>query len=86
MDALVNLIDDIIEAQSAEATDEQLELARQMQRRASFYVDYVEAENSSGFHAGQEAMRILADSINFSRMGQNSLKPFWKTDVPPKNP
>lgn len=73
LDALVDLIDDIKAAKEAGATDEELAEARQYQRKASFYVDYVEAENSSGFHADQEAARILADSINFSRLGQQAL-------------
>jgi nitrite reductase (cytochrome c-552) len=73
LNALVDLIDDIKSAQENGATDEQLAEARAYQRKASFYVDYVEAENSSGFHADQEAARILGDSINFSRLGQRSL-------------
>ena len=73
LDALVDLIDDIKAAKEAGATDEQLAEARQYQRKASFYVDYVEAENSSGFHAPQEAARILGESINYSRLGQRSL-------------
>jgi nitrate/TMAO reductase-like tetraheme cytochrome c subunit len=43
------------------------------QRRAQFYLDFIEAENSTGFHASQEAARILAESIDFSRKGQNAL-------------
>ena len=74
LDALVDLIDDIKAAKEAGATDEQLEKAREYQRKASFYVDYVEAENSSGFHAPQEAARILGESINYSRLGQNALR------------
>jgi nitrite reductase (cytochrome c-552) len=31
-------------------------------------------ENSSGFHAPQEAARILGESIDFSRKGQNALR------------
>ena len=73
LDALVDLIDDIKAAREAGATDEQLAEAREYQRKASFYVDYVEAENSSGFHASQEAARILGESINSSRLGQRSL-------------
>ncbi|MBX3425514.1 MAG: ammonia-forming cytochrome c nitrite reductase subunit c552 [Pirellulales bacterium] len=93
LDALVELIDEIKAAKEAGFEDDQLAEARQWQRRASFYVDYVEAENSSGFHAGQEAARILADSINYSRMGQNSLKKRWlevakpgDNDAPEKSP
>lgn len=35
---------------------------------------YVEAENSTGFHAPQEAARILAESIDFTRRGQLVLR------------
>ena len=41
---------------------------------AQFFVDYVEAENSMGFHAPQESARILGNSINFSRLGQAALR------------
>ncbi|NNL86595.1 MAG: ammonia-forming cytochrome c nitrite reductase subunit c552 [Myxococcales bacterium] len=77
LEAVVDLIDDIKAAIEAGAGDDQLQSARAYQRKASFYVDFVEAENSSGFHAGQEAMRILAESISASRQGQNALRPFW---------
>jgi nitrite reductase (cytochrome c-552) len=73
LDALVDLIDDIKAAKEGDASDEQLADARRLQRKASYYVDYAEAENSSGFHADQESARILADSINFSRLGQRAL-------------
>jgi len=74
LNSLVDLIDDIKTAQEDGATDEELTEARQYQRKASFYVDYVEAENSSGFHADQEAARILGESINYSRLGQNAIR------------
>lgn len=34
----------------------------------------IESENSTGFHAPQEAARILGESINFSRKGQIALR------------
>lgn len=74
MDALVQLIQDISAAKNAGATDEQLAEARKQQRLAQFYLDFVEAENSMGFHAPAEAVRILGESINFSRLGQVSLR------------
>jgi nitrite reductase (cytochrome c-552) len=37
-------------------------------------VDFIESENSTGFHAPQEAARILGESINFSRKGQVALR------------
>ena len=52
-----------------------------MQRHAQFRLDFVEAENSTGFHAPEEAARILAESINFSRQGQLALRdPAYKPD------
>lgn len=74
MDALVQLIQDISGAKNAGATDEQLAEARKQQRLAQFYLDFVEAENSMGFHAPAEAARILGESINFSRLGQVALR------------
>jgi nitrite reductase (cytochrome c-552) len=74
MDALIDLIGDIKSAQAAGRTDAELVAARDFQRRAQFYLDFIEAENSMGFHAPQEAARILAESINFSRKGQNALR------------
>ena len=37
-------------------------------------LDFVEAENSTGFHAPQEAARILAESIDYARQGQLALR------------
>ena len=45
-----------------------------LQRRAQFMLDFVEAENSTGFHAPQEAGRILAESIDYARQGQLALR------------
>ncbi len=74
MDALVSLINDIKAAKAAGAADEQLNPARTMQRRGQFLLDFIEAENSMGFHASQEAMRILALSIDNTRQGQVILR------------
>jgi len=74
MDALVALINDIKTAKAAGAADERLAPARDAQRRAQFLLDFIEAENSMGFHAPQEAMRVLALSIENSRQGQVALK------------
>jgi nitrite reductase (cytochrome c-552) len=82
MDALVGLIGDIEKAKAAGRTDAELEAARYLQRRAQFYLDFVEAENSTGFHAPQEALRILGDSVNYARQGQLVLRdPAFKPDV-----
>jgi nitrite reductase (cytochrome c-552) len=74
MDALVGLIADLESAVAAGRADGELETARRLQRLAQFRLDFVEAENSTGFHAPQEAARILAESIDFSRQGQIVLR------------
>jgi nitrite reductase (cytochrome c-552) len=52
-----------------------------MQRQAQFRLDFVEAENSTGFHAPGEAARILGESINLSRQGQIALRdPAYRPD------
>jgi nitrite reductase (cytochrome c-552) len=73
MDALVALITDIKAAQSRGATEAALEAARRHQRRGQFLLDFIEAENSMGFHADQEAVRVLALSLDEIRRGQASL-------------
>lgn len=74
MDALVDLINDIKMAGEAGRNDAGLTAARTFQRKAQFFLDFVEAENSMGFHAPQEAVRILGESINYSRQGQVVLR------------
>jgi len=74
MDALMALIADISKAKAGGATDAELQSARQAQRRAQFLLDFIEAENSMGFHAPQEAARVLVRSIDYTRQGQASLR------------
>jgi nitrite reductase (cytochrome c-552) len=73
MDALVALIGDIKKAQASGMPADRLTQARDFQRKAQFFLDFIEAENSRGFHAPQEAGRVLAHSIDFSRKGQATL-------------
>ena len=74
MDALVDLINDIKAARDAGRTDTAVTTAQDFQRRAQFYLDFIESENSNGFHASQESARILGESINFSRKGQVAVR------------
>jgi nitrite reductase (cytochrome c-552) len=74
MDALVHLIGDIKGAAANGKPDAELAAARDFQRKAQFYLDFVEAENSTGFHAPQEAARIFGESIDFSRLGQLAVR------------
>jgi nitrite reductase (cytochrome c-552) len=74
MDVLMDLIADLKSAKTARKAGAELDAARNFQRKALFYLDFVEAENSTGFPAPQEAARNLGESINFSRHGQNALR------------
>ena len=72
--AIVDLIEDI-EARRAEgASDAELDDARRHHRHAQFLVDFVVSENSTGFHADQEAARLLAKAIDIARRGQLVLR------------
>jgi nitrite reductase (cytochrome c-552) len=92
MSALMGLIDDLKAARAAGKSDTDLKTALYLQRRAQFYLDFVEAENSTGFHAPQEAARVLGESINFSRQGQIAIRdPSFRptvasVDLPPPQP
>ncbi|HUE88841.1 MAG TPA: ammonia-forming cytochrome c nitrite reductase subunit c552 [Vicinamibacterales bacterium] len=74
MDALVAFIADLKAARDAGVSDAQLAGPRDAQRQAQFLLDFIEAENSMGFHAAQEAMRILALSIDHTRRGHVALR------------
>jgi nitrite reductase (cytochrome c-552) len=73
MDAVVELIGEIKTAKDAGKTDDQLSGPRNYQRKAQFLLDFVEAENSGGFHAPQEAARVLCESLDLARKGQLAL-------------
>ncbi len=72
-DAAVDLIQAISAAKASGKTDAQLQAVREMQRSAQWRVDFVNAENSMGFHAPQEASRILGEAIDLARKGQIEL-------------
>jgi nitrite reductase (cytochrome c-552) len=74
MDALMELINDIKAAKQAGVSEAQITEAQVAQRKAGFLLDFVEAENSTGFHAPQEAARILDQSLEYTRRGQLALR------------
>lgn len=73
MDALMDLINDIKAAKANNTPQTQIAEAQKAQRKAQFFIDYVEAENSSGFHAPGESLRILTDATDTIRRGQLAL-------------
>jgi nitrite reductase (cytochrome c-552) len=74
MDAVVALIKELGAARAAGRPDAELAEAQGFQRRAQFLLDFVEAENSTGFHAPQESARVLGTSIDLARQGQLALR------------
>jgi nitrite reductase (cytochrome c-552) len=68
--AVVALIGAIQDATSRGVADTQLDQARDLQRKAQWRLDFVAAENSTGFHAPQESARTLGEAIDYARQGQ----------------
>ncbi len=68
--ALMDLLDAVQAAQKEGATPEQLKAALDMQRAAQWRLDFIAAENSMGFHAPQEAARVLGEAADYARQGQ----------------
>lgn len=73
MDAVVHLIGDIRVVREREPGNRALAEAQLMQRKAQFLLDFVEAESSTGFHAPQEAARLLTLSLDYACLGQRAL-------------
>jgi len=71
--ALIQQIKDIETAQKNGTPQAQIDAARNYQRKAQFFLDYVEAENSTGFHAPGYSLRVLNDATDAARLGQLAL-------------
>ena len=69
-DALMAQIDAIATARQSGVSDEALAEALDLQRKAQWRLDFIAAENSMGFHAPQEAARILGEAVDYARQGQ----------------
>ena len=74
IDATLQLTKAIGDVAAADSADPNLAAARDYQRRAQFLTDFIEAENSMGFHAPQEAVRILGNAVNLARIGHAALR------------
>jgi nitrite reductase (cytochrome c-552) len=68
--AMTDMLDAIREAKAAGAEESKLQAVYDLQRKAMWRLDFINSENSRGFHASQEAARILAESIDYSRQAQ----------------
>jgi nitrite reductase (cytochrome c-552) len=75
LDAVLQLTNDIaalVRSDSVRARTA-IAAARDYQRKAQFLTDFIEAENSMGFHADQETARVLARAIDYARRGHLAL-------------
>jgi nitrite reductase (cytochrome c-552) len=68
--ALVAMLDEVAAAKKAGVGKEEFGKVFDLQRKAQWRLDFVNAENSMGFHADQETARVLGESIDFCRQGQ----------------
>lgn len=68
--AMTDMLDAIRAAQATDATAEELAPILKLQQKSQWRLDFISSENSGGFHAGHEAARILAESIDYSRQAQ----------------
>lgn len=80
--AMTDMLDAILEAKAAGATDEELASIFELQRKAMWRLDYISSENSRGFHADQEAARVLAESIDYSRQAHALATALRAPDAP----
>lgn len=71
--AIVELIDAIVAAKGRGITPAQLAPALALQRKAQWRLDFIAAENSMGYHAPQEAARVLGEAIDYARQGKISV-------------
>ncbi len=69
-DAVIALITEIQQAQEKGKSADELKVPQELQRQAQWRLDFVAAENSMGFHAPQEAARILGEAIDYASQGQ----------------
>jgi nitrite reductase (cytochrome c-552) len=70
--ALAALYDRVAQARAAGVDSARLGPVHALQRKAQWRVDFVNAENSNGFHAPQEAARILGEAIDYARQGETA--------------
>ena len=70
-DAIIDAINAIkLAAADPNADSALLDQARSLHRKTQFMWDFVSAENSTGFHNPEYALKILADSTNLARQAQ----------------
>ena len=70
-DAIVDAVNAIKAAVASPSSDaDLLDQARELHRHAQFNWDMVSAENSTGFHNPEYALKLLAEATNYARQAQ----------------
>ncbi len=69
-DAIIDMLDAIKAARASGVSDERIKPVLDLQRKAQWRLDFVNAENSMGFHADQESARLLGESIDYCRKAE----------------
>jgi nitrite reductase (cytochrome c-552) len=69
-DALLDLLDTLKTAKQSNVDAQAMKEALALQRQAQWRVDFINAENSMGFHAPQESARVLGEATDYARRGQ----------------
>src|SRR5690606_15797068 len=85
-EAMTDMLDAILDAKAAGATDAQLAPILALQTRSAWRLDFVACGSSMGFHAPQEAARLLGDSIDCSRRAQAMAIRLNAPNPPPRAP
>jgi nitrite reductase (cytochrome c-552) len=68
--ALVEMLETFRRAKSAGVPEKDLAPALELHRKAQWRLDFIAAENSMGFHAPQEAARVLGEAIDYARQAE----------------
>jgi nitrite reductase (cytochrome c-552) len=68
--AIMDQLDAIADAKKRGVAEEKLKPALELQRQAQWRLDFIAAENSMGFHAPQEAAKVLAEATDLARQGE----------------
>jgi nitrite reductase (cytochrome c-552) len=80
--AMTDMLDEIRDAEADGASAEDLAPVYELQRKSMWRLDFINSENSMGFHADQESARILGESIDFSRQAQAAALRLRAPDAP----
>ncbi|MHC2065903.1 ammonia-forming cytochrome c nitrite reductase subunit c552 [Bremerella sp. T1] len=80
--AMTDMLDTINAAKASGASPEQLAPVLELQKKGMWRLDFISSENSKGFHADQEAARILGESIDYCRQAEAAALKLMVSEMP----